>query len=175
MNLVNEAAILAAREDEKEINTKHLDEAIDKVAIGPEKRSKIIKPKDQLNTAIHEMGHTLISIYKESKNEFHKVTIIPRGMALGLTWSTEEEYKVSASEKHLKVEMMVLLGGRVAEEIIFEKENVTTGASNDMERCTAIARSMITRYGMNSDLGIVAYGDRDGNSFTRTESCESKL
>ncbi len=163
MNLVNEAAILAAREDEKEISSKHLDEAIDKVAIGPEKRSKIIKPKDQLNTAIHEMGHTLVNIYKESKNEFHKVTIIPRGMALGLTWSTEEEYKVSASEKHLKVEMMVLLGGRVAEEIIFGKENVTTGASNDMERCTAIARSMITRYGMNRDLGIVAYGDKDGN------------
>lgn len=165
MNLVNEAAILAAREDDKEINQKHLEEAIDKVAIGPEKRSKIIKPKDQLNTAIHEMGHTLVSIYKESTNEFHKVTIIPRGMALGLTWSTEEEYKVSASEKHLKVEMMVLLGGRVAEEIIFGKENVTTGASNDMERCTAIARSMITRYGMNQNLGIVAYGDRDGNSF----------
>ena len=111
------------------------------------------------------MGHTLVSIYKESTNEFHKVTIIPRGMALGLTWSTEEEYKVSASEKQLKTEMMVLLGGRVAEEIIFGKENVTTGASNDMERCTAIARSMITRYGMNRDLGIVAYGDKESNPF----------
>ena len=165
MNLVNEAAILAARESDKEIRLKHIEEAIDKVAIGPEKRSKIIKPKDQLNTAIHEIGHTLISIFKESNNEFHKVTIIPRGMALGLTWSTEEEYKVSASEKHLRTEMMVLLGGRVAEEIIFGKENVTTGASNDMERCTAIARAMITRYGMNRDLGIVTYGDNESNPY----------
>jgi len=165
MNLVNEAAILAARESDKEIRLKHIEEAIDKVAIGPEKRSKIIKPKDQLNTAIHEIGHTLVSIFKESNNEFHKVTIIPRGMALGLTWSTEEEYKVSASEKHLRTEMMVLLGGRVAEEIIFGKENVTTGASNDMERCTAIARAMITRYGMNRDLGIVTYGDNESNPY----------
>lgn len=165
MNLVNEAAILAAREADKEIHLKHIEEAIDKVAIGPEKRSKIIKPKDQLNTAIHEIGHTLVSIFKESTNEFHKVTIIPRGMALGLTWSTEEEYKVSASQKHLKTEMMVLLGGRVAEEITFGLENITTGASNDMERCTAIARAMITRYGMNKGLGIVTYGDNESNPY----------
>jgi cell division protease FtsH len=170
MNLVNESAILAARDTAKEIQVKHIEEAIDKVAIGPEKRSKIIKPKDQLNTAIHEIGHTIISIFKESNNEFHKVTIIPRGMALGLTWSTEEEYKVSASEKHLKTEMMVLLGGRVAEEITFGKENITTGASNDMERCTAIARAMITRYGMNSNLGIVTYGDNESNPYLSQSS-----
>ena len=91
-------------------------------------------------------------------------------MALGLTWSTEEEYKVSASEKHLKTEMMVLLGGRVAEEITFGKENITTGASNDMERCTAIARAMITRYGMNSNLGIVTYGDNESNPYLSQSS-----
>jgi cell division protease FtsH len=164
-NLINEAAILAARANQKEVMNTHLEESIDKVAIGPEKRSKIIKPKDQLCTAIHEIGHTLISIYEESSNEFHKVTIIPRGMALGLTWSTEEEYKVSASKKQLETEMKVLLGGRAAEELIFGPENVTTGASNDMERCTNIARAMITRYGMNQDLGLVTYGDNESNSY----------
>jgi cell division protease FtsH len=122
-----------------------------------------------VNTAIHEVGHTLASIIFESSNEFHKVTIIPRGMALGLTWSTEEEYKVSQSEKQLKTEMRVLLAGRAAEEVIFGKDNVTSGASNDMERCTAIARTMITKFGMNQDLGIVTYGERQGNSFLDLE------
>lgn len=164
-NLINEAAILAAREGSKEITMHDLEDAIDKVAIGPERKSKIIKPKDQVNTALHETGHTLISILYESPNEFHKVTIIPRGMALGLTWSTEEEYKVSQSEGQLKTEMRVLLGGRAAEEIIFGRENVTTGASNDMERCSAIARAMVTRFGMNDSLGIITYGERQGNSF----------
>jgi cell division protease FtsH len=168
-NLINESAILAARESKKEIEMHFLEDAIDKVAIGPERKSKIIKPKDQVNTAIHEVGHTLMSIFYESSNEFHKVTIIPRGMALGLTWSTEEEYRVSQSEKQLRVEMRVLLGGRAAEEIIFGRENVTTGASNDMERCSAIARAMITRFGMNDSLGIVTYGDRQGNSFLDQE------
>jgi cell division protease FtsH len=116
-----------------------------------------------VQTAIHEIGHTLISIYSHSTNEFHKVTIIPRGMALGLTWSTEEEYRVSISEKQLHSEMKTLLGGRIAEEIIFGRENVTTGASNDMERCSAIARAMITQYGMNKDLGIVTYGEKQGS------------
>lgn len=168
-NLINEAAILAAREGKKEIDTSFLEEAIDKVAIGPEKKSKIIKPKDQVCTAIHEVGHTLISIYYESPNQFHKVTIIPRGMALGLTWSTEEEYKVSASEKQLKIEMRTLLGGRAAEELMFGKENVTTGASNDMERCSAIARAMITKFGMNQELGIVTYGEKSGNAYLGDE------
>jgi cell division protease FtsH len=168
-NLINESAILAARESKKEIEMHFLEDAIDKVAIGPERKSKIIKPKDQVNTAIHEVGHTLISIFYESSNEFHKVTIIPRGMALGLTWSTEEEYRVSQSEKQLRVEMRVLLAGRAAEEIIFGRENVTTGASNDMERCSAIARAMITRFGMNDSLGIVTYGERQGNSFLDQE------
>lgn len=165
MNLINEAALLAARKNLKEIKRTHLEEAIDKVAIGPEKRSKIIKPKDQVLTAVHEVGHTLMNISTDTSNEFHKVTIIPRGMALGLTWSTEEEHKVSASEKQLRAEMKVLLGGRAAEEIIFGKENVTTGASNDMERCSAIARAMITRYGMNQTLGIVTYGEHQGNAY----------
>ncbi len=168
-NLLNEAAILAARDNSKEINMRCLEEAIDKVAIGPERKSKIIKPKDQVNTAIHETGHTLISIYSEASNEFHKVTIIPRGMALGLTWSTEEEYKVSQSEAQLKTEMKVLLAGRASEEIIFGRENITTGASNDMERCSAIARAMITKFGMNHSLGIVTYGERHGSSFLDQE------
>ena len=168
-NLLNEGAILAARDGNKDITMKNLEEAIDKVAIGPERKSKIIKPKDAVCTAIHEVGHTLISIYFESSNEFHKVTIIPRGMALGLTWSTEEEYRVSQSEHQLRVEMRVLLGGRAAEEIIFGRENVTTGASNDMERCSGIARAMITKFGMNQSLGIVTYGERQGNAFLEGE------
>ena len=168
-NLINEAAILAARDGAKEITMRSLEEAIDKVAIGPERKSKIIKPKDQVNTAIHETGHTLISIYFESSNEFHKVTIIPRGMALGLTWSTEEEYRVSQSEDQLKTEMRVLLAGRAAEELMFGTGKVTTGASNDMERCSAIARAMITKFGMNKNLGIVTYGEKHGNAFLEGE------
>jgi cell division protease FtsH len=168
-NLINEAAILAARDKKIDIDMSFLEEAIDKVAIGPEKKSKIIKPKDQVCTAIHEIGHTLISLYYESPNEFHKVTIIPRGMALGLTWSTEEEYKVSASKKQLMIEMRTLLGGRAAEEIIFGVDNVTTGASNDMERCSAIARAMVTKYGMNQALGIVTYGEKSGNPYLGDE------
>ncbi len=164
-NLINEAAIMAAREGRKDVSRQDLDEAIDKVAIGPERKSKIIKPKDQVQTAIHEIGHTLANIYAQSSNEFHKVTIIPRGMALGLTWSTEEEYKVSVSEKQLRAEMKTLLAGRAAEELIFGRENVTTGASNDMERCTAIARAMVTQWGMNSGLGLVTYGERQGSEF----------
>jgi cell division protease FtsH len=164
-NLINEAAILSARYGEKEIREKYLEEAIDKVAIGPERKSKIIKPKDQVLTAIHEIGHTIISIYSGSTNEFHKVTIIPRGMALGLTWSTEEEHRVSASEKQLRAEIMTLLGGRAAEEIVFGKENVTTGASNDLERSSAIARAMVSKFGMNQSIGLVTYGEQHGNSF----------
>jgi len=164
-NLINEAAIMAAREGRKEIAKLDLDEAIDKVAIGPERKSKIIKPKDQVQTAIHEIGHTLVNIYSNSSNEFHKVTIIPRGMALGLTWSTEEEYRVSLSEKQLRAEMKTLLAGRAAEELIFGRENVTTGASNDMERCSHIARSMITQWGMNKELGLITYGERQGSEF----------
>ncbi len=164
-NLINEAAIMAAREGRKDITKIDLDEAIDKVAIGPERKSKIIKPKDQVQTAIHEIGHTLANIYSGCSNEFHKVTIIPRGMALGLTWSTEEEYRVSISEKQLKGEMKTLLAGRAAEEMIFGRENVTTGASNDMERCTSIARSMITQWGMSKELGMVTYGERQGGEY----------
>lgn len=169
MNLVNEAAILAARDSRSEVMMKHLEEAVDKVAIGPEKKSKIIKPKDQVLTAVHEVGHTLINIYTGATDEFHKVTIIPRGMALGLTWSTQEEYKVSSSEKQLRDEIKILLGGRAAEEIMFGKVNVTTGASNDMERASAIARAMITQYGMNQALGLVQYGERKGSSFLDQE------
>ncbi len=164
-NLINEAAIMAAREGRKDVSKKDLDEAIDKVAIGPERKSKIIKPKDQVQTAIHEIGHTLANVYSGCSNEFHKVTIIPRGMALGLTWSTEEEYRVSLSEKQLRAEMKTLLAGRAAEEMIFGRENVTTGASNDMERCSSIARSMITQWGMSKELGQVSYGERQGSEF----------
>ncbi len=168
-NLINEAAIISAREDKKEIEMDILEGAIDKVAVGPEKQSKIIKAKDQITTAVHEIGHTLMNLYTQNTDEFHKVTIIPRGMALGLTWSTPEEHKVSTSEKQLRSEMMTLLGGRVAEELIFGRENVTTGASNDMERCTAVARAMITQYGMNQALGIITYGERQGNQFLGQE------
>ncbi|MDQ5935056.1 MAG: cell division protease FtsH, partial [Cyanobacteriota bacterium erpe_2018_sw_21hr_WHONDRS-SW48-000092_B_bin.40] len=146
-NLINEGALLAARGDKREIDMSDLDQAIDKVNMGPEKKTRIISPKEKENTAYHEVGHALMFTLLPHANPLHKVTIIPRGFALGVTMSYPDEDVLSHSRTQLIDQIGALLGGRVAEEIVFGE--VTTGAMNDLERSTGLARRMITEWGMS--------------------------
>lgn len=163
-NLANEAALLAARENQKEIHMKHLEEALDRVIAGPEKKTKLITEKEKEITAYHEMGHTLVGRFLSHCDPIHKVTIIPRGMALGLTMSLPED-RVSASKSYLHDQIAMLLGGRIAEELIFGAEEITTGARNDIERATEIARKMVVEYGMSEKIGPRTVGKKNEQVF----------
>lgn len=157
-NLINESALLAARAGEKEIKHEHLEEARDKVMMGAERKSMLIDNKEKRMTAYHEAGHALVGMLLKSANRLHKVSIVPRGRALGLTWFLPEDGVHSASKTKLKQELMVKFGGRVAEEIIFKE--ISTGAANDIETATKLARSMVCQYGM-SRLGPISFGEKD--------------
>ncbi len=154
-NLLNEAALLAARRNKNAIDMNDCDEAIDRVMVGPERKSVVMTQKEKEVTAYHESGHALIGGLTEKSDPVHKVTIIPRGMALGITWSLPENDRHSRTKDELLAEIAMSLGGRIAEEIQFG--DVTTGASNDFEKATQLARAMVTQYGM-SDLGPIQYG-----------------
>ena len=155
-NLLNEAALLAARRDKSIIDMKDCEEAIDRVVAGPERKSRLISPKEKDIVAYHESGHAVVGAMLPNADPVHKVTIIPRGMALGLTMSlpTEDRYLMSRAEMVDQITMS--LGGRVAEELQFNE--VTNGASNDFEKATQIARGMVTQYGMSKGLGPIQYG-----------------
>ncbi len=155
-NLLNEAALLAARRNKSVIEMNDCDEAIDRVMVGPERRSVVMTQKEKTNTAYHESGHAIIGGLLEHGDPIHKVTIIPRGMALGITWSLPEDDRHSRTKEELLSDIAMALGGRVAEEIKFK--DVTTGASNDFEKATALARRMVTQYGMSDTLGPIQYG-----------------
>lgn len=157
-NLLNEAALLSARHNETEISFAHLDEAIDKVMAGPEKKSRIISDEEKENTAHHEVGHALLALLLGNCDPLHKVSIIPRGMALGITTVLPEKDHLTLKKNQLLDRITMTLGGRVAEEIIYGPENITTGASNDLEKVTAIARKMVTVYGMSEKMGNMQYG-----------------
>ena len=157
-NLINEAAILSARANRKEILKKDLEEARDKIYMGAERRSMFIKPEEKKNTAYHEAGHALVGILTKNADRLHKVSIVPRGRALGLTWFFPEDGILSATKSKLEAELMVMFGGRAAEEIMFK--DYTTGAANDIQRATKIARAMVTQYGM-SNLGPINLGEDD--------------
>lgn len=161
-NLTNEAALLAARANQKEIGMPHLEEALDRVIAGPEKKSKLITEEEKKITAYHEMGHALVGRFLSHCDPIHKVTIIPRGMALGLTMSLPEN-RVSASKAYLNDQIAMMLGGRIAEELIFSE--ITTGASNDIERATEIARKMVTQYGMSDKIGPRTVGKKNEHVF----------
>lgn len=161
-NLTNEAALLAARANQKEIGMPHLEEALDRVIAGPEKKSKLITEDEKKITAYHEMGHALVGRFLTHCDPIHKVTIIPRGMALGLTMSLPEN-RVSASRAYLNDQIAMMLGGRIAEELIFSE--ITTGASNDIERATEIARKMVTQYGMSDKIGPRTVGKKNEHVF----------
>jgi cell division protease FtsH len=155
-NLLNEAALLAARQNKSVVDMKDCEEAIDRVIAGPERKSRIITPKEKEIVAYHESGHAIVGAMLAHADPVHKVTIIPRGMALGITMSlpTEDRYLMSKAEMVDQITMA--LGGRVAEELQFNE--VTNGASNDFEKATQIARKMVTQYGMSKSLGPIQYG-----------------
>ena len=164
-NLLNEAALLAARHNKTRIYMDDLEEAIDKVMAGPEKKSRIISDEEKENTAYHEVGHALLAILLKNCDPLHKVSIIPRGMALGLTMVLPEKDHLTLKKVQLLDKIAMTLGGRVAEEIIYGKEFITTGASNYLEKVTKMARSMVTKYGMSERLGNLAYGKSEDHVF----------
>ena len=155
-NVLNEAALLTARQDEKEITAATLDEAIDRVIGGPQKKSRLMQDRERLNTAYHEAGHALVAASLNHSDPVSKVTILPRGRALGYTMVLPLEDRYSVSRNQLLDQIAYAMGGRVAEEIVFH--DPTTGASNDFEKATSIARQMVTQYGFSTKLGSVSFG-----------------
>lgn len=164
-NLLNEAALLAARDNQTQITMRYLEDAIDKVIAGPEKKSRIISDEEKENTAYHEVGHALLAKLLKDTDPLHKVSIIPRGMALGITMTLPEKDHLTLRKSQLLDRITMLLGGRVAEEIIYGPENITTGAQNDLEKVTQTARNMVATYGMSFKMGNMAYGKGQENVF----------
>ncbi len=162
-NLLNEGALLAARYNKDVIHQSDIENSIDKVLAGPEKKNKIMSETDKELTAYHEVGHALVAIMTPGCDPLRKVTIIPRGMALGLTWTMPDADKVHVSKNQLISTIAMALGGRAAEEVVFQ--DITTGASNDLEKVTSIARRIVTAYGMNEKLGPITYGKRNEHVF----------
>jgi cell division protease FtsH len=166
-NLINEAALIAARLDKREIEMRDLELAIDKVIAGPEKKSRIIQPKEKEMTAYHEVGHALMCILLKNAYPLHKVSIIPRGFALGLTMFFPEEDILTQTRSQLIDQIGVSLGGRVAEEIVYGE--ITTGAQDDLEKSTKLARRMVTEFGMSDRLGPMTFGKRHEHVFLGRE------
>ena len=162
-NLVNEAALLAARHDKEQIDQSEMEEAIDRVIAGPERKTRLISDKEKEITAYHEAGHAIVGALLPEADPVHKITIIPRGQALGVTMSLPTEDRFMMSRGQLMAQLAMMLGGRAAERVIFEE--ITTGASNDLERVTQTAKQMVTRYGMSEKLGPMALGHANGQVF----------
>jgi len=162
-NLINEAALLAARANKSEVNRDDLEKAKDKVLMGTERRSMVITEEEKKVTAYHEAGHALVSMFIPGADPVHKVSIIPRGRAMGVTMYLPEEEKYNETKVGLNTKICSLLGGRVAEELVFD--SVTSGASNDLERATAIARKMVCEWGMSDALGPITFGEKEGEIF----------
>ena len=171
-NLVNEAAILAARRNRRSISMSELQEAIERVIAGPERRSRLITPREKEIVAYHEAGHAIAMHFLPNHDPVHKVTIVPRGMAGGYTLSLPDEENMMMTREKFRNELVALLGGRVAEEIKFV--DITTGASNDLERVTGMARSMVTKLGMSDKLGPIRYGEREDLVFLGREINERR-
>jgi cell division protease FtsH len=161
-NLVNEAALFAARRNKRLVDMDDFEMAKDKIMMGAERRSMVMTEEEKLNTAYHESGHAVIAKLVPKSDPVHKVTIIPRGRALGLTMQLPEQDRYAYDKQFLLSRIAVMFGGRIAEELFMNQ--MTTGASNDFERATAMARDMVTRYGM-SDLGVMVYGENEGEVF----------
>jgi cell division protease FtsH len=170
-NTVNESALLAARRERKNISMNEFQEAIERVQLGPERKSRIISDEEKEITAYHEAGHALVSHLLPHARPLRKVTIIPRGMAGGVTWYLEEDSQFYSRSK-FKALIASALGGRVAEEIIFGE--ITTGASSDLQQVTKMARAMVTQYGMSDELGPRVYGDKQEMVFLGREISEQR-
>jgi cell division protease FtsH len=164
-NLVNEAALFAARANKRVVSMEQFEQAKDKIIMGTERRSMVMSEQEKLNTAYHEAGHAIVGFRVPDHDPVYKVTIIPRGRALGVTMYLPEEDRYSTSKQQLESRISTLFGGRLAEELVFGKEAVTTGASNDIERSTEIARNMVTKWGLSEKLGPLTYSEDDGEVF----------
>ena len=162
-NLVNEAALLAARHDKDQVDQVEMEEAIDRVIAGPERKTRLISDKEKEITAYHEAGHAIVGALLPEADPVHKISIIPRGQALGVTMSLPTEDRFMVSRGQLMAQLAMMLGGRAAERVIFDE--ITTGASNDLERVTQTAKQMVTRYGMSEKLGPMALGHANGQVF----------
>ena len=171
-NLCNESALLAARKNKKVVTMEDIEEAKDKVMMGAERRSMVMTEDDKKLTAYHEGGHALVAINEKASDPIHKATIIPRGKALGVVWTLPERDKYSHTREYLEANISKAMGGRVAEELIFGHDKVTSGASSDIQMATKLAKDMVTRYGMSKELGPLTYGENEdevflGRSITR--------
>ena len=164
-NLINEAALIAARANKKYVGMDEFDRAKDKIMMGTERKSMVMSEDERKLTAYHEAGHAIVGLSVTDHDPVYKVTIIPRGRALGLTMFLPEQDRYSFSKKRLISQITSLFGGRVAEELIFGKDSVTTGASNDIERATEIARKMVTKWGLSEKLGPLTYSEDEGEVF----------
>lgn len=173
-NLCNEAALFAARENAKQVRMEHFDKARDKILMGAERRSMAMSPEEKRNTAYHEAGHAIVGRLVPDHDPVYKVTIIPRGRALGVTMYLPEGDKYSLSREAILSQLCSLYGGRVAEEIIMGKDKVTTGASNDIERATKMARNMVTKWGLSEELGPIAYGEEEEEVFLGRSVSQTK-
>ena len=173
-NLVNEAALFAARSNRRLVNMEQLELAKDKILMGAERKTMVMKEDEKLNTAYHEAGHAIIGYLMPEHDPVYKVTIIPRGRALGVTMYLPEEDKYSISKRGLESQICSLYGGRIAEEMIHGFDGVSTGASNDIERATSIARNMVTKWGLSAALGPFAYEEDDNNGGFIATSTGSK-
>jgi cell division protease FtsH len=174
-NLVNEAALLAARRGKRVVTMREMEDAKDKVMMGSERRSLAMSDEEKKLTAYHEGGHALVALSVQGSDPIHKATIIPRGRALGMVMRLPERDQLSLTRQKLHADLAVAFGGRIAEELIFGHEKVTTGAQSDIEMATRMARAMVTRFGMSDDLGPIAYAENQeevflGHSVSRTQN-----
>ena len=164
-NLVNEAALFAARASRRLVTMEEFEKAKDKIMMGAERKSMVMSDKERLNTAYHEAGHAIVGRLMPEHDPVYKVSIIPRGRALGVTMFLPEEDRYSLSKQHILSQICSLYGGRIAEEMTLGKEGVTTGASNDIQRATEMARNMVTKWGLSEELGPLLYSEDDGEVF----------
>ncbi len=164
-NLVNEAALFAARESRRIVNMDQFEKAKDKILMGAERRSMVMSEEERQNTAYHESGHTIVGLSVPASDPVYKVSIIPRGRALGVTMSLPETDRLSLNLEQIESRLSQLFGGRIAEELIFGKDKVTTGAGDDIKKATKLCRDMVTKWGLSERLGPLVYNDEDGEVF----------
>jgi cell division protease FtsH len=162
-NLVNEAALFAARRNKRLVEMQDFEDAKDKIVMGPERKSAVMREEERRNTAYHESGHAVVAKLLPKADPVHKVTIMPRGFALGLTWQLPEFDRVNLYKDKMLEEIAILFGGRISEEIFMHQ--MSTGASNDFDRATKLARAMVTRYGMSESLGTMVYEDSEQDAY----------
>ena len=165
INLVNEAALMAARRNKRMVTQAEFEDAKDKVMMGAERKSLVMTEEEKLLTAYHEGGHAIVAINVKATDPVHKATIIPRGRALGMVMQLPERDKLSMSREQMTSRLAIMMGGRVAEEMVFGQEKVTSGAASDIEQATKLARMMVTRWGLSDELGTVAYGENQDEVF----------